>query len=93
MTVKIHNYYLPFLDILKQAAEISAACFALNPVFCLKLIQGDMMKKNKTEDLRLDPEARLCPAFDHCSIKLFHAADPEKMGFRVLDNCAEEHMM
>lgn len=52
-----------------------------------------MMKNNKTEDLRLDPEARLCPAFDHCSIKLFHAADPEKMGFRVLDNCAEEHMM
>lgn len=51
------------------------------------------MKKQKTEDLRLNPEERLCPAFDQCSIKLFHGADPEKMGFRVLDNCAEEHMM
>lgn len=51
------------------------------------------MKKKETEDLRLDPEKRICPKFDQTSIALFPVADPEKMGFRVLDNCAEEHMM
>ena len=45
----------------------------------------------KTEDLRLDPEARLCPALDCTSIKLFAAPDPDEMGMRVLDNCAEEN--
>ena len=45
-----------------------------------------------TEDLRLNPEARLCPLFDCTSIKLFAAPDPREMGFRVLDNCAEENM-
>ena len=45
-----------------------------------------------TEDLRLDPESRLCPAFDCTSIKLFAAPDEGEMGFRVLDNCAEENM-
>ncbi len=51
------------------------------------------MKKKETKDLRLDPEARLCPAFDAVSIKLFEAPDREEMGVRVLDNCAEEHIM
>lgn len=45
-----------------------------------------------TEDLRLNPEARLCPIFDCTSIKLFAAPDEGEMGFRVLDNCAEENM-
>jgi hypothetical protein len=44
-------------------------------------------------DLRLDPESRLCPAFDSVSIKKFAAPDYGEMGMRVLDNCAEEHMM
>ena len=44
------------------------------------------------EDLRLDPEARLCPAFDCTSIKRFAAPDDGEMGMRVLDNCAEENM-
>ena len=44
------------------------------------------------EDLRLDPEARLCPAFDCTSIKLFAAPDAGEMGMRVLDNCAEENI-
>ena len=44
------------------------------------------------EDLRLDPESRICPAFDCTSIKLFAAPDAGEMGFRVLDNCAEENM-
>ena len=50
-------------------------------------------QQRTVEDLRLDPEARLCPAFDSVSIKKFAAPDPEEMGVRVLDNCAEEHIM
>lgn len=51
------------------------------------------MQKVKTEDLRLNPESRLCPIFDEVSIKRFAAPDREEMGVRVLDNCAEEHIM
>lgn len=54
------------------------------------------MKKNEkqeTNDLRLDPEKRLCPKFDSTSIALFPVADREEMGVRVVDNCAEEHIM
>ena len=50
-------------------------------------------KRVPTEDLRLNPEARLCPQFDSVSIKKFAAPDPGEMGFRVVDNCAEEHQM
>jgi len=49
--------------------------------------------KEKTVDLRLDPEARICPMFDSVSIKKFAAPDRGEMGVRVLDNCAEEHQM
>ncbi len=55
-----------------------------------------MSKKHKhvpTVDLCLDPEARLCPEFDSVSIKKFAAPDAGEMGVRVLDNCAEEHIM
>ena len=52
-----------------------------------------IMKKNKTEDLRLNPEERICPKFDQTSIAKFSVADPGEMGFRVVDNCAEEHIM
>ncbi len=52
------------------------------------------MKKNRqSESVRLDPEARLCPKFDETSIAMFPVATPEDMGFRVLDDCAEEHIM
>ena len=51
------------------------------------------MKKDKWEDLRLDPSKRLCPKFDEKSIALFETATREEMGFRVVDNCAEEHIM
>lgn len=51
------------------------------------------MKKNETEDLRLDPQERICPKFDHTSIALFRVAKPGEMGMRVVDNCAEEHQM
>jgi len=55
-----------------------------------------MNQKNKgTKDdcLRLSPEERLCNKFDADSIAEFSVADPGEMGFRVVDNCAEEHMM
>ena len=51
------------------------------------------MKKKETEDLRLSPQERICPEFDEESIALFPVADREEMGVRVLDNCAEEHIM
>ena len=46
----------------------------------------------KMEDLRLDPEQRLCSKFDAESIAQFPVGDPDQMGFRVLDNCAEENI-
>ncbi len=49
-------------------------------------------QQRTTEDLRLNPEARLCPMFDAVSIKKFAAPDAGEMGFRVLDNCAEENI-
>ena len=45
------------------------------------------------EDLRLNPHLRLCPKFDPDSIAEFPVAEPGEMGMRVLDNCAEEHIM
>ena len=35
---------------------------------------------------------RLCPAFDPVSIATFPVAEPEEMGYRVLDNFCEEHI-
>ena len=52
-----------------------------------------MMKKKKTEELRLNPEERVCPKFDQTAIAMFPVADPDDMGMRVLDDCAEEHIM
>lgn len=45
------------------------------------------------DDLRLDPAQRICPKFDSTSIALFSVADQGEMGMRVVDNCAEEHIM
>lgn len=44
-------------------------------------------------DIRLDPELQLCPKFDEMSIAKFRVAAPGEMGVRVVDNCAEEHIM
>lgn len=52
-----------------------------------------MKEKRKTEDLRLDPEKRLCPIYDSVSIRKISVPEWEEMGVRVLDNCAEEHIM
>ena len=42
---------------------------------------------------RLEPEKRLVPRFDSCCIAEFPVAKPGKMGFRVVDNCCEDHIM
>ena len=49
--------------------------------------------KEPSADPRLDPSQRLVPSFDPVGIKLFPMADSREMGFRVLDNFAEEHQM
>ena len=45
------------------------------------------------ENLRLNPQLRLCSKFDPDSIAMFHVSEPGDMGVRVVDNCAEEHIM
>jgi len=50
-------------------------------------------KTETTECFRLDPEQRLCPQFDSVSIAKYTVADREHMGFRVVDNFTEEHIM
>lgn len=49
--------------------------------------------KKQTDCIRLSPEDRLCPKFDSCSIALHPVASREDMGVRVVDDCAEEHIM
>jgi hypothetical protein len=50
------------------------------------------MSEKEMPALRLEPEKRLCPAFDPVSIAKFPVAAPGEMGFRVLDNFCEEHI-
>lgn len=49
--------------------------------------------RQATDDLRISPELRLCAKFDAVSIADFPVASQKTMGMRVLDNCAEEHIM
>ena len=51
------------------------------------------MKKKETDQICIDPQQRICPKFDHASIAMFPVADREEMGVRVVDDCAEEHIM
>ena len=55
--------------------------------------KGKNKQKKSMENLRLDLEEQLCPKFDSASIAKFRVAEPEDMGVRVVDNCAEEHIM
>ena len=57
----------------------------------MALPKKDQTKKQ--ENLRLDPEKRLCPRFDAVSVAKYPVAAPGEMGVRVVDNCAEEHQM
>ena len=49
-------------------------------------------RKKKFMNVTLDPEQRLVEKFDSTSIAKFPVAPREKMGVRVVDNCAEEHI-
>lgn len=49
--------------------------------------------KKETDQMYLDPEQRICSQFDSTSIANYPIAKPRKMGMRVQDNCAEEHIM
>ncbi|MCI8870576.1 MAG: hypothetical protein HFF39_08565 [Lawsonibacter sp.] len=55
--------------------------------------RGKKRPEPKMEDLRLNPQNRLCSKFDASSIARFRVAGPGEMGVRVVDNCAEEHIM
>ncbi len=48
---------------------------------------------SKTDSLRLNPQNRLCPLFDSSCIAMFPVGKRDKMGFRVVDNCCEDHIM
>lgn len=43
--------------------------------------------------LRLEPEDRLCSRFDPAGIAMFPVATLERMGFRVVDDFCQEHIM
>ena len=42
--------------------------------------------------LRIEPETRLCPAFDPVTIATFPVAAPAELGPRGLDTLCEEHI-
>ena len=50
-------------------------------------------RREPSDCIRIAPEARIAAKFDAASIAKFPVAEPEQMGFRVLDDCAEEHQM
>lgn len=52
----------------------------------------DEKQKPVEIDLSTNPNAKLCPKFDEKGIALYELASPEKMGFIVVDNCAQEHI-
>lgn len=45
------------------------------------------------DSLRLDPERRLCPQHDATGIRMFPLASWDWMGFQVLDDFCQEHIM
>ena len=44
------------------------------------------------ENIRLNPEKRLCPSFDSETIAKYPVASRREMGVRVVDNFCEEHI-
>jgi len=50
-------------------------------------------KTARAEGFRLDPEKRLCPLFDSAGIALYPVAQRGKMGFRVVSDFCQEHIM
>ena len=49
--------------------------------------------KMEMDNLRLNPEDRICPEYNSYSLAEYPVAKPDEMGVRVVDNCAEEHIM
>lgn len=45
------------------------------------------------DNLRINPEKRICPSYDYLSIAQYRVADRDKMGFRVVDDFVHEHIM
>jgi hypothetical protein len=58
-----------------------------------KIFQEVNIIKKETDQMRLDPEQRICSNFDSYSIAKYPIATTKEMGMRVRDNCAEEHIM
>ena len=58
-----------------------------------KLFGKKKKARRESDCLRIAPEQRIAGKFDAASIAKFPVAEPGKMGFRVLDDCAEEHQM
>lgn len=48
-------------------------------------------KRKKMDDISVDPEVRIAPEFDSTGIRKSETASRKDMGFRVVDNCPEEH--
>lgn len=80
------------------------AAFLYNTTLSAETVDGVMDMEHSAEkqktflerdfpDLRLQPDGRLCPLYDGWGIALFPTADVDEMGFRVLDDFCEEHMM
>ncbi len=49
--------------------------------------------KDIGDNLHISPEKRICPSFDYLSIAAYRVAEPDMMGFRVVDNAVHEHIM
>lgn len=41
---------------------------------------------------RIEPEKQLCPIYDEVGIRTFPVAEPDDMGFRVVDDFVQEHI-
>ncbi len=54
--------------------------------------QAAHIEETKDAVLRIEPEKRLCPAFDPDTIAKYRVASRDEMGFRVVDNFTEEHI-
>jgi len=54
---------------------------------------ADREKTAHTLCFRLDPGKRLCPLFDSACIALYPVAERGKMGFRVVSDFCQEHIM
>lgn len=50
-------------------------------------------KKRRMDAISIDHEQRVCPEYDSTGIRKTEVADPSRAGMRVVDDCAEEHIM